>query len=260
MAVRRPSLVGARTKRARAQHHFDDLQAEVEPFFQNYEYDTEVVSDPSRNRYFIRLLNPAPIPDAEWAAIIGDCVHNLRSVFDYIAWELAGSVPADTRTQFPIYDQPQDFVDNRARRIGRLPQQAQDFIERMQPYHATAHRRDITRHFLRALHMLDIADKHKLLTPTIALPQAAGFGIEPDNLFEQFWLIQDTTLVHGAEIAEVILPGGFIHDVKMDVHPIFGSSGYSVGDPKGQRSTMLRVPGPSWWTLATAGGSGPGLC
>jgi hypothetical protein len=53
-----------------------------------------VVADPPQNRNVVRLLNPAPIPDVEWATIIGDWVHNLRSIFDYIAWELAGGDPA----------------------------------------------------------------------------------------------------------------------------------------------------------------------
>jgi hypothetical protein len=221
MANRHPSLAGARAKRARAQHHFDDLQGRVEPFFQNYHCDTEVAPDPGRSRFVVRLVNPPPIPEIEWAVIIGDCVHNLRLIFDYIVWELAGGDPADIDTQFPIYDCQRRFERVRQRRIGRLSQPAQVFIERMQPYHAAARGMDIRRHFLRALHLLDIADKHKLLTPTVGQPQAAGFEIQPNDLWERVRLLGDAIAVHGVEVAHVLLPGEFVPDVQIKLNTIF---------------------------------------
>ena len=60
MAVRAPSLIGVRAKKARAQHHFDTLEELVRNFFHDYQCDTVVVPDEQQNCYFIRLRDPSP--------------------------------------------------------------------------------------------------------------------------------------------------------------------------------------------------------
>lgn len=204
MAVRRPSLEGARAKRVRAQRHFEELETAIQSFFEDYPYDVCVEPDPNRNRYVVRLHDPLPIPEIEWATVIGDCVHNLRSIFDYIAWELAGGDPTDHRTLFPVYDTQAEFEDLGRRRMRRLPPAVQTAIERMQPFRAQEQQRD--RHFLRRLHLLDIADKHKLLTLTVAQPTAAGVSVSPEDHGGDFWLNPDATLAEGEESFSRIQP------------------------------------------------------
>jgi hypothetical protein len=147
--------------------------------------------------------------------------HNLRSVFDYIAWELAGGDPTDRQTQFPVCDTQVDFENRRGTQLCRIPSAAQAAIERMQPYHAQAPRRDITAHFLQTLNLLDIVDKHKLLTFTVAQPTAGGFAVSPEDLDGHFWLIPDAVLADGADIAEFVLTGTFTPHVQIEIHPVF---------------------------------------
>jgi hypothetical protein len=221
MAVRRPTLVGAQAKRVRAQRHFEELEAAVQGFFEDYSYDVRVEPDPNRDRYVARLHDPLPIPEREWATVIGDCIHNLRSIFDYIAWELAGGDPGDHQTLFSVCDTQAEFEDFRRRRMRRVPPGVQEAIERMQPFRAQEQQRD--RHFLRRLHLLDIADKHKLLTLTIAQPRAAGVSVSPEDHGGKFWLYPDATLTDGEEIAELVFPA-FVPNLKIDVHPHFDAA------------------------------------
>jgi hypothetical protein len=208
-------------KRARAQHHFDTLDVAVRDFFANHPYTLAIEPDPDHNRYVIRLHGPFPIPDTEWATIIGDCVHNLRAIFDYIAWELAGGNPTDRQTQFPIYDTEEGFKERGARQIRRLPEETQVLIEKIQPYHGHSLARDPHRHALWPLHLLDINDKHKLLTLTVAQPIAAALRfLPPSDIRYDVRLVQDAVFENNAEIAEITLER-FVANMTVEAHASF---------------------------------------
>jgi len=178
-------------------------------------------------RYLARLQNPPPIPRIEWALLIGDCVHNLRSALDYIAWELAGADPTDRVTMFPIFLNPDAYRREAPRRIERLPSEAQTLIEELQPYHAT----DPPKSGLWALHTLDAADKHQLLTVTAVMPESGHIvfsipppGAEPPLHIRAF---SGTPLEHDAILAEVVVePATPKVDMKAEVAPdvAFGES------------------------------------
>lgn len=69
---------------------------------------------------------------------IGDTLQNLRSVLDYLIWELVISnkgKPGD-RHMFPICESPKGFKDALKRgRLSDVPNEAQDLIEGIQPYY-----------------------------------------------------------------------------------------------------------------------------
>ena len=95
----------------RAKEHLKALDEEIGVFLDSKpavvvrEYDAQLP------RYLFRVKSMRAIPQARWALIIGDCVHNLRSALDYIAWRLAGSDHEDRRTLFPICENPKQFED-----------------------------------------------------------------------------------------------------------------------------------------------------
>jgi hypothetical protein len=97
------------------------VEQAIGAFLDSEPYPVIIESDPHHGRYVIKLQNPKPLPMKELAVVIGDCVHNLRSTLDYIAWELAGANPNDRDTMFPIYDDPAKFRDHGARRIKNIP-------------------------------------------------------------------------------------------------------------------------------------------
>jgi hypothetical protein len=92
------SLRGARIKIDRAKEHFDNLNMAIRTFGAGRPYRVEIKKDtynPSHEEYHFR--SEAPIPD-KWGAILGDCVHNLRSALDLLVVELVlanGGVPTD---------------------------------------------------------------------------------------------------------------------------------------------------------------------
>lgn len=98
----------------------------------------------------------------------------MRSALDYIAWELAGARPDDASTMFPVYLDRHEFQRHHRKRIGKLPQAVQDLIESMQPYHA----RHPALSAVWAIHELDRADKHRLLTVTVVAPHGGGFSFD----------------------------------------------------------------------------------
>jgi hypothetical protein len=116
----------------RAREHFNALDEKIRAFFEQNPYPV-IVERAAKDLYVVRANNLPKIPSDEWALIIGDCVHNLRSSLDYIAWELAGANPHDTQAMFPIFEAKSKWS---TRRLKRMSPEAQGFIESRQPYHA----------------------------------------------------------------------------------------------------------------------------
>lgn len=51
-------------------------------------------------------------------------------------WQLAGAVPGDTSTMFPISDDPKRYTDEAKPRLKHVPVELHALIEALQPYHA----------------------------------------------------------------------------------------------------------------------------
>src|SRR5208282_3088033 len=86
--------------------------------------------------YLLKLKVIKPIPQVQFALIIGDCIHNARTVLDYIAWRLAGSRLADKTTMFPIYLTEPGFDDvvRRRKLTDVFHPDALNAIREVQPY------------------------------------------------------------------------------------------------------------------------------
>lgn len=161
----------SRAKLGRAYQHFKSLEDQITSFLEAKPYRV-AIENPSDGRYVFRLDNAPEIPAKEWALMVGDCVHNLRSSLDYIAWRLAGSDPGDTQTQFPIFTSKAGWDSHSQRRVGRMLPSAQTHLQRNQPYHLP----EPDESPLNVLRVLDDTDKHKLLTVVAAVPLT--FGVE----------------------------------------------------------------------------------
>lgn len=198
-----PNLYGVIEKRNRAEHHLKLIETRIADFFDSDPYSVLTDSHPELGVYHACLVYPKKLPGRELALMVGDCVHNMRSALDYIAWELAGASIADTETMFPIYETDIGFRKNAPRRIKRLPPDAQTLIERLQP---SNRRYGGHRLALSAINKLDATDKHKLLTPTIAIAEQVfcDHGI-PGHIHGKFktglHIFPDVRLVNDAKIA-----------------------------------------------------------
>ena len=81
-------------------------------------------------RYAVRVQVARPVPD-EIAAQAADVVRTLRQSLDELATSLAG-----TPTRFPIHESLVLFAQRARKAIAPMSDEAQAFLEELQPYHA----------------------------------------------------------------------------------------------------------------------------
>jgi hypothetical protein len=157
--TRQRDFPGVRIKVERAKHHFGDLQARYERFQDTKPYPAVRYDEPHTGDliYRVKVSEQPPLP---WSAIIGDCVHNLRSALDLLVCEMvrARGKRVTDDTGFPIFKSADVFESDHARKVQGVPKVAVDLIKEAEPYQGA------NNPFWR-LHKLDIADKHKLLVP-----------------------------------------------------------------------------------------------
>jgi len=186
----------------RAEGHLRDLNASVDAYRSGGRFwvEQQVGATPNSTELVLRLVTPPPLES--WALILGDCIHNLRSALDQLAWEL-DSAPTTGRggTSFPIHtSRPTPWPTGT---VSRMPALAQSIIEALQPFNEPTVDR-IERHPLRTLHALDIVDKHHALiraASKVAGDTIAGlpFGASIESaIFPPF--------VDGSRIATVTWP------------------------------------------------------
>ena len=153
---------GIKVKRDRAEAHLQAVEEMVGTYVRDA-YALTVEPYPGQWRYVIRSNDKRVLPSDDLAAMIGDCIRNMRSALDYIAWELAGARPTDNRTMFPIHETEDSFKQHGLSRIKDVrPDEAQALIKEFQPYNTPNPRQ----YALWLIEHFDAADKHRLLTVT----------------------------------------------------------------------------------------------
>lgn len=114
-----------------------------------------------------------------WSLIAGDAIHNLRSALDVAVYELgdAKSLAAkeQERVTFPLVTDPDRWADA-AQRLAVLPTELVERIESVQPFQRPEGERETDA--LRVLHLLDIADKHRLPLAATTVPQQVEHSFE----------------------------------------------------------------------------------
>jgi hypothetical protein len=108
--------------------------------------------------------------------LIGDCLQNLRSCLDHLAYALAlankGSLTdaEAVKIAFPIFCYVAGFEDRRMRKIANLSIAAQAVIKGLQPYYT----KNPTSHLLWHLETLNNIDKHRRLLVSVVSVLGAG--------------------------------------------------------------------------------------
>src|SRR5687768_1593050 len=98
-------LDGCRAKMERGAEHLAALKTEMDAHWERKPY--KIVDDfESVPGYLVRRLESREPPPLRWSLLIGDAVHNMRCVLDYLTCELVllnhGTATRDTA--FPILD------------------------------------------------------------------------------------------------------------------------------------------------------------
>jgi hypothetical protein len=123
----------------RAKQHFLEFEREasawmnVEPSGPGHMVHSPE-STPENPVYVYASTEPVP---ARLGLIAGDFLQNLRSVLDYLVWQLIladGKVPHETNTAFPICKSDSSFKKAKNRCLVGVPDEAIKLIEGLQPY------------------------------------------------------------------------------------------------------------------------------
>lgn len=177
-----------RVKVDRAREHLGTLTADVDRFVSEKPYPLHVVTQ-YHGTARVRDVEWTRSPPLRWSAIVGDCIHNLRSALDHLVWELSGgSGNAPDGTEFPVFlDFPAYFQRDRRWQAARgsglwkirgiVADGAHAEFERLQPFKGP----DPVRHPLWTIHELDRLDKHRSLNVLMGMAHDY-FGLVRRNI------------------------------------------------------------------------------
>jgi hypothetical protein len=168
---------GPKLKIERAKKHISDLQARFLDFASTNYYRLDFEKDPGTGNNLLRFTITESLPE-DTALIIGDAFHNLRSALDFaisdVLFMKTGTRPKHAK--FPVYKSRDDLVNAvSGGKISEAPKEILDFIvDIVKPYEGG-------NEAIRALHELDILDKHMLLLPIVQIGALTGVDLEDDR-------------------------------------------------------------------------------
>lgn len=172
---------GVEAKLRRADHHLKALEETIQRFRDSHPY--RIVSeddlDIGKRLYRAQIVKRPPVID--WAMVIGDWAHNLRSALDQLALSLAWAYTKDAlparyveNSSFPIYVDRDLSPETLKRRVGKIHPDAKAIVKDVQPYG----RRDNQR--LAYLHRISNQDKHRAPLLTAGFVSSVTYWGEDD--------------------------------------------------------------------------------
>ncbi|HEX3438415.1 MAG TPA: hypothetical protein VHT24_16720 [Pseudacidobacterium sp.] len=175
-----PICKGARLKIDRAEHHISDLEGRVD-FLKNRLTVAAHVDANSGLEYIKCDFTSTEDRDAfdRLPVLIGDAVHNLKCALDYVWLETVQRlIPAGDweRTKFPIYPTP-ELLERELRKLQinvLTPNFFRFLLSEIKPY-------DGGDFAIRTVHIVDMGDKHRLLTPVIHYSSIGDIRVEQNG-------------------------------------------------------------------------------
>lgn len=190
------SLVDPLVKLSRAKHHLLTIENELlgGQRVHHRPLRVEAHRDGFEYRFYLGALPPF---DADaWSTVVGDCLFNLRSALDQLAYQMhirafRGRVPQDAAedSAFPLWSVRRRDPPDKWRPIKRLAKRERTAIKHLQPFNQRNDRWFLQRNNLGLLDYLNRIDKHRHLNiarplnyavtfPTI-FPTDCGFNVQP---------------------------------------------------------------------------------
>ncbi|MBA7656435.1 hypothetical protein ES703_64359 [subsurface metagenome] len=149
----------SKLKIERAKRHIRELSNEIVDYLKTKPFRVVVEKDPdsSNHLWTLRVKNEVP---SHLSGIIGDAIHNLRASLDLLASDLVSMAGGNTKNvYFPFGDDADGFEEMiKKRHLDRAGDDVVEIVRSLKPYKGG-------NEFLRAIHDLDIIDKHKTLIP-----------------------------------------------------------------------------------------------
>lgn len=202
-----PPFTESLLKLRRANKHIGELQ-EVRD---NYVSSMPIyrVFAPSRQyegRYEYELII-SKLPPTEMAAIIGDVFHNLRAALDLLANELVRISGGNTKDVYFPFAKSATALESQIKnkKFDRARPQDVDLLRSIKPYSGG-------NDALRAIHDIDIQDKHQMLMPFIGQLSHEGGGV---GLYGSDMTVG--TIIRGMDITPTFDPRCPLHEQKFPV-------------------------------------------
>lgn len=162
MGKSRPTVANAKIGRAR--QHSLELQARIVGWSALVDLRPTAEISADRLSWTLRLPAFVPPPLDEWALILGDGIHNVRSALDVLVWaNVDQSELTDGQKKsisFPIWTDPQDWDKHYSRLLRTVPADVVQRIHQCQPFQRPEAER--SGDLLPLLADLDNRDKHRL--------------------------------------------------------------------------------------------------
>jgi hypothetical protein len=239
-------FVGPKLKIERAKRHIQELEAAIKTFHNSNPYEFPGQDDLHAGQYIYRVAIKKPIP-IEISAIVGDAVHNLRCVLDYLVCDCiraANGMP-DGNSGLPVKREAKRLKPGSVPKIDGVSPRAERFFLRLKGSKGT-------NDALWYLHMLDIIDKHNAIVTvasatiqviakvgvpgmfltaegTIAFlgggPGGQPYMIDagtPDTFFRVFPMEDNVEIYRG--------PAGFNEELKIATQIAFGQGQVAEGE------------------------------
>jgi hypothetical protein len=184
------SLRSCWAKLGRAQSHRESLDDSIRQHFSDPANIPTLTAelDIAENCHVFRVASiPSTIIALQetTAIVIGDAVHNLRSVLDHLVFQLAllstnGQIKNPRSLQFPIAETPMIYSEQERSHLSELRQEHKAIIETYQPYHGISRPSSPPYIYeLALLKQLSNTDKHRLLNTVLTIVQGATYRFPP---------------------------------------------------------------------------------
>jgi hypothetical protein len=161
MSTKHNPFIASKLKVDRAKSHIREINNNIIDYLKTKPYRVVVEQDSNSPNHLwtLRVRNEVP---QNLSAIIGDAIHNLRASLDLLASDLVDIAGENTNNvYFPFGDDLDGFERMiKKRHIDRAGENVVKIIRSLNPYKGG-------NELLRAIHDLDITDKHKALIPAM---------------------------------------------------------------------------------------------
>jgi len=163
-----PIFSSSKKKVQRAIHHLSTLEQSIADCLKTDWFKPSMSQIPGGYHVKIDQI----VEPENFSEIVGDTIHNLRAALDLMAVEIVGmNDPNVSDVYFPFCKDANDLPSMISRRgFDRAEQKYVDELLKLKPYQGG----NVA---LRALHDLDIRDKHRTLIPEKTMITTPGIGL-----------------------------------------------------------------------------------
>jgi hypothetical protein len=162
-----PSLDSPRAKLGRAAEHVETFWLGMRDYMNRNPHAIVEDREPDDEGWRVSRLRELEDPPVGLSLVFGDCIHNMRTALDSLAYQLARlGGGASMETQFLICNSATDFAKKRGRRLAGVSDEYVAAIEAWQPF---PDRTGAEPEALRIVRDFDNIDKHQTLHPSVTV-------------------------------------------------------------------------------------------